>query len=43
MGKILVSGASGNVGKSVIKYLITHTKKAEIVAGVFNREAEQKN
>jgi uncharacterized protein YbjT (DUF2867 family) len=40
--KILVTGASGNVGKSVVKYLFSHHQKTEIIAGVFNLETGRK-
>lgn len=42
MKKILVTGASGNVGKSIIKYLSSRPEKAEIIAGVFNLKLEEK-
>jgi uncharacterized protein YbjT (DUF2867 family) len=37
MSKILITGASGNIGKSVIKHLFSHLKTSgSVFAGVRN-------
>ncbi len=38
MKRILITGATGNIGKSVINHLITSAKNATVIAGVRNIE-----
>lgn len=40
--KILVTGATGNVGKALIKYLLNAQKELQVLAGSRNVEQDQK-
>lgn len=43
MRKILITGATGNIGKSVIRYLLLFSQKdTTVIAGLFNLDIEKK-